>query len=474
MLAGMVVGRLDPSPWNLGAPLLALAACGPLVPFDGTATEGATTEAGEGPNPSGTNPSGPNPTGPNPTGPNPTSATTSSPQCTYDSDCPYGWSCNAGYCYYDGYCGTCCEGECGNYYECFGNAECPTGYVCQYYYCQQIPMESECWLVALDFQIPVAAGGDVRSLAFVDGNGDAQRDLVVGQAGPLQYVDGATLSVTEIVDTLNAEDIATGDLDGDGDGDILVADGALGGGMRIVQNDGAWTTWVVPNSDFDLDGVDIGDVEADGFPDLWGYSDTNGTLFVSNPGGWMFGEPFFVLDASTSLAVGNVDGDDFADTAVYSYQPYVLLQGAAFNAYGLWDGSSRAERIVTLGNFNGNGADDLVTLQSVNGVTITTSWSDPVIESQPFHTWWQYPASEAVSVDMNGDGYVDIVAAAAGYPITIAYGAPEAPPDVVNCVQYVNSPISAATLAVGDMTGDGRSDIAISDGVSVTVLAQSG
>ncbi len=471
----MVVARLDPSPWNLGAPLLALAACGPLVAIDdaGTDSASATSEA-EGPSPSGTNPSGPNPTGPNPTGPNPTTATTSSPQCTYDSDCPYGWSCNAGYCYYDGYCDTCCEGECGNYYECFGNAECPTGYVCQYYACQGIPMENECSLVVLDFQIPIDTGGDIRSLAFVDGNGDALRDLVIGQAGPLQYVDGATLSVTQIADTVNAEDIATGDLDGDGDGDILVADGALGGGMRIVQNDGAWTSFIVENSDQDLDGVDIGDVEGDGLPDLWGWSDTTGTYFLSNPGGWMFGEPWLVLDASTSLAVGNLDGDGLSDTAVYSYQAYVMLDGTGFSTYGLWDGSSRNERVVTLGNFNGSGNDDFVTLQSVNGTTIATSWTDFVIESQSFHAWWQYPVTEAVSADMNGDGYVDIVAAAAGYPITIAYGAPEAPPDVINCVQYVNSPISAATIAVGDITGDGRPDIAVSDGSSVTVLAQSG
>jgi hypothetical protein len=49
-----------------------------------------------------------------------------------------------------------------------------------------------------------------------------------------------------------------------------------------------------------------------------------------------------------------------------------------------------------------------------------------------------------------------------------------APPDVINCVQYVESPVAAGTIAVGDLTGDGRPDVAITDGMSVVVLAQSG
>src|SRR5690348_9000122 len=112
----MGMARLDPSPWNLGAPLvgmIALGACGPLVPIDDTAgndesTSNSTT------NGSGPNPTGPNPTGPNPTDTNPTTMTTSPGSC-YEVPCPPYYHCENGSCVYDG-CyyqdGGCCYDTC--------------------------------------------------------------------------------------------------------------------------------------------------------------------------------------------------------------------------------------------------------------------------------------------------------------------------------------------------------------------------
>ncbi|HWB75176.1 MAG TPA: VCBS repeat-containing protein [Nannocystaceae bacterium] len=480
----MGMARLDPSPWNLGAPLvgmIALGACGPLVPIDDTSgndesTSNSTTNGSN----SNTNPTGPNPTGPNPTGPNPTTITTSPGGC-YDVPCPPNYHCENGYCVYDG-CyyddggccyDTCCGFECGWYGECYSNVECPSGYFCEYNYCQGAPQEPECAIVTLDFQIPIPGGGAVQSLAFVDANGDAQRDLVIGQAGSVQLVDGASLSVSDIDAGVNAEHLATGDLDGDGDGDIAMANAAVGGGVRILMNIGGWLPVDIAGGTQNLTGIALGDVEGDGFPDIWAWSSSEGTYIYFNSDG-MVSSAQGVFDIATSLAVGNADGDGLQDTALYSYQPYVLTDGAAFNAWGLWDGSNRTERIITMANFNNSDYDDIVVLQAVNGITLSSSWAGPVIESSPYHSWWATTVTDAVSSDMNNDGYVDIVASAAGSPITIAYGAPEAPPDVINCVQYVASPITAAVTAVGDITGDGRADIAVSDGVSVFVMAQSG
>jgi hypothetical protein len=480
MLASMGMARLDPSPWNLGGPLMAIAACGPLVPVDdagGTDTTDVTT-VGEGPNPTGPNPTGPNPT----TSPTTTVAMTTSPSC-YDVNCPPGYHCQNGYCVYDG-CyyadggdccyDTCCGFECGWYGECYSNGDCQTGYFCEYNQCVGAPAEFECAIVSLDFQIPIDAAGEVLSLAFVDGNGDAQRDLVIGQTDAVKYVDGASLSVTQISAGVDARYMTTGDLDGDGDGEVALSAGAVNGEVRILLNDGAWTPIDIGAWPSYLLGLAVGDVEGDGFRDIWAWSLTDGTAVAFNYGGAMFAEPQGVFDVSSSLAVGNADGDGLDDTAVYSYQTYLLTNGPAFDAWGLWDGASRSERIVTMANFNATEYDDVVVFEAVNGVTLVSSWAGPVLESSAYHSQWPTTVTAATPADMNVDGYVDIVGTAAGYPISIGYGAPEAPPDVINCVQYVASPVSAAAVAVGDITGDGRPDVAVSDGTSVVVLAQSG
>lgn len=480
----MGMARLDPSPWNLGAPLvgmMALGACGPLVPIDDSAGNDESTSN------STTNGSGPNPTGPNPTGPNPTDTTpttiTTSPGGCYDVPCPPNYHCENGYCVYDG-CyyddggccyDTCCGFECGWYGECFSNGDCPSGYFCDYNYCQAAAQEPDCAIANLEFQIPIPmTADDVLSLAFVDGNGDAQRDLVVGSTGSVQVVDGATLSWTPANEGVDGRYVTTGDLDGDGDGDIVIADGSVSSQVRILQNDGVWTPIDIGGWPTYLRGVALGDVEGDGFRDIWGWSPNNGTAVALNYGGGMIAEPWFVFDVASSLAVGHADGDGLEDTALYSYQTYVLTDGSVFNAWGLWDGSNRSERIVTMANFNASEFDDIVVLEPVNGVTLVTSWAGPVIESSAYHSWWPTTVTAATSADVNADGYIDIVATAPGYPIAIAYGAPEAPPDVINCVQYVESPVSAAMAAVGDITGDGRVDVAVSDGFSVYVVAQSG
>jgi hypothetical protein len=475
MLGTMVMARLDPSPWNLGAPLLVLAACGPLVPFDDGGTDSsasASTSDDEGPNPSSTSPSGPNPTGPNPT-----TVSTSTVQCYGDQDCPPNYRCQDGYCYYEGYCkdGTCCSPECGWYYECFSNAECPAGYACTYNQCNPVAAESDCSLVALDFQIPIALEGGVLSLAFVDGNGDAARDLLIGQAGAVQHVDGATQMITTIdAGSVYPQDIAAGDLDADGDDDVVVVDGSVGGGMRVLLHDDGWTPLEIGESAQNLAQVALADIEADGFPDIYGRSESNGTFVAFNSGPGSIDSAQYVFDPATSMAIGNLDDDGFDDAVIHNYSTYALLNGTAFSLYGLAEQTGRERRVVAVGNFNGSSPDDVITLQAVNGVGLASLFAGFAPETSPYLSWWQVPVERAVTVDVNADGYDDVVGSAYGYPLAIAYGSPLDQIDVINCVQYVDPPIPVALFAVGDMTGDGRPDVAVSDGAQVIVLAQNG
>ncbi|MBC8073980.1 MAG: VCBS repeat-containing protein [Deltaproteobacteria bacterium] len=469
----MVMARLDPSPWNLGAPLLVLAACGPLVPFDEGETDSSTTQSDDddGPNPS-TSPS----TTINPSTTNPTSVTTSTGECNGPQDCPPGYSCSpAGYCYYDGYCydGTCCSPECGWYYECFSNYDCPSGYACQYNQCNPVDLENECEIIGLGANALIPTNGGVVSLEFFNGNGDAQRDLLVGQGGGLQHIDGASFQITSLESgKVTPWDIAVGDIDADGDEDVVMVDGSVGGGMRMLVNDGAWSPLTIPFSEQNLEHVELADIEGDGAPDIYGRSSTNGTFVAFNFGGLSFSDAQYVFDPSTSLAVGNLDDDGLDDAVLHSYTTYALLNGAAFNLYGLYDQTSRSQRFVTAGNYNGSSPDDVITLQQVNGVTLVNAFVGYAPNSSPYITQWGWPVQRAVTVDMNADGYEDIVASAPGAPLMIGFGTPSGGPDLIDCVQYINPPLDIYVLAVGDMTGDGYPDVAISDGTDLAVMAQ--
>lgn len=474
MLPGMVMARLDPSPWNLGAPLLALAACGPLVPFDEGETDSSATESGndtQGPG-SNTNPGTTNPGTTNPG----TTMTTSSPQCNGPEDCPPGYSCSpSGYCYYDGYCndGTCCSPECGWYYECFSNWDCPVGYSCQYNNCNPIEAESECAVVSLDAQIPIPLAGGVMSLAFMDDDGDAQRDLVVGRTGSIQVVDGATLAVTDIlVADIYPWDIVTGDVDGDGDQDIVWIDGGQGGSMRVNLNDGAWSTVNVSGSAQSLQQIELADIDGDGRPEIYGVSSSNGTFVAFNDGVTPFSNAEYVFDASSSLAVGNLDDDGQDDAVLHSYSTYALLGGLSFELYGFLEQTGREQRIVTAGNFNGGSPDDVITLQGINGITIASAFVGYAPSSYPYLTYWSWQMERAETADINGDGFDDVIGAGAGTPLMVAYASSIGGVDLVECVQYVNPPLDIYMLASGDMTGDGVLDVAVSNGDAIVVMTQ--
>ncbi|MFO0633645.1 MAG: VCBS repeat-containing protein [Nannocystaceae bacterium] len=318
----MMVGRLDVSVWNLALPLALAAGCGPQVGVadgdgdgDGSGTSVTATDTGT-------------------TGPG--------PQCNDSSDCGYGYECVAGHCEYECFCGCgsappppenrfrCAEG---GYYECYSDYGCDPNEECVGYVCMP---RAECPSTAIELHtelsLSFAAGGPPRALAYagssstllvlqdtqvvgVDENGavpwidagvpvsamtagfvdgDTDLDVVLAQSGETPVLQlwrgfaGGSFIASEPVElALEPQELALGDLQGDGAVDVVVRDAqgiwiAIGdgngglGAPSLLRAGGAAAMALL---DADGDGVhDLAYADDGGFGLVWGSEQTHSML----------------------------------------------------------------------------------------------------------------------------------------------------------------------------------------------------
>jgi hypothetical protein len=460
---------LDTSVWNLGLPAAGMAmliGCGPIVGIGETDGETDTADSTDS-DPSTSPETGPSTTSPSTTSPT-TTATTSPTECFYDYDCPPGYRCDNGQCYYEGCADGCCDDGCcyefGCYTYCNYSTDCQPGYQCHYNMCEVLQQEDACESVPFGIAFDIPVGGGVSSLAFIDADGTADRELLIGGDGlTLARVDGTTQQIAE---GTYPYDLAVEDIDADGDRDIVMADGNSGG-ARVLVNDGAWTQIELSGTGF-IESVVVADVYNDGFVDVIGASSGEGVFVWRNDGPGLWSDAEYVWDASYSVAGGDLDGDGYDDIISHNYTTYALVDSLQ-SVYELYNGTWGYLRQLGVGNFNGQGDLDVITTEWGNGGAVVTSFVGPVLQSSGFiATWWPYYVEVVEVADVNLDGYSDLIGG--GPQLSIGFGGPEPDADTIVCLASIPTPITPYRVAAGDMSGDGRPDLAISDGGSVHVM----
>ena len=238
---------------------------------------------------------------------------------------------------------------------------------------------------------PFGTGSDKSySVAVGDLDNDGDLDLVVGgrQEQNVVYLNdgaghfdwaGATRDFGSGAD--DTMSVALGDVDDDGDLDIVV--GNLREQNAVYLNDGAghfdWpgSTRTVGSGVDASYSIAVGDVDGDGDVDLaiangeW-FSDTQNTVYLNDGVGnydWTGAVRHFGTGSedSRTVALGDVNGDGYLDLAVGNHitQNVVYLNDGAGNY--AWSGSARNygtgsddTRGVTLGDLDGDGDLDLV------------------------------------------------------------------------------------------------------------------
>jgi len=227
--------------------------------------------------------------------------------------------------------------------------------------------------------------GLATGIAVGDVDGDGDLDALVGIADPCvgkqnrlflnrgtgEFSDGTATRLPPVLD--NTSGVALGDVDGDGDLDAFVANGGSPGGQnRLYLNSGSGvftdaTATHLPAAVDDSSSVALGDVDGDGDLDALVGGLPNALLL--NGGAGVFANAAAtnlptLLDFTLAVALGDVDGDGDLDA---------VLGTVAQNRLYLNDGSgvftdataanlpavSDPTRAVALGDVDGDGDLDL-------------------------------------------------------------------------------------------------------------------
>ncbi len=300
----------------------------------------------------------------------------------------------------------------------------------------------------------VASAGDV--------NGDGFADLIVGSLAGVVHVHAGgpfgaaqrptmTLLPPPGANRFSYAVASAGDVDADGYGDVII--GSQGGPVWVylggpVGIDAGRMRTIAPPADAPLFGTAIafaGDINADGYGDVIIGSQTAQRAYV------YIGSALGLEPAPTSVltgpvpnadfgyavaCAGDVNNDGFADVAVDDGAPsragYVFLgsrSGVIARAYPL-GAPSRPEGFLSsisgAGDVNGDGFADVIgSLGSRGPDTALLAFGDATAIGGPRRSLTGSGAGGAYAVagagDVNGDGFDDVLAAAANRSAVYVY-----------------------------------------------------
>ncbi|MCI1188057.1 FG-GAP-like repeat-containing protein [Hymenobacter sp. DH14] len=164
----------------------------------------------------------------------------------------------------------------------------------------------------------------IEKLALGDVDSDGDLDVIVGAGSRGVNVclnnGSATFGAGRFVGLI-ATQLAVGDMDGDGDLDIVVGDNSTTGLVTIAVNDGqANFTYTSPNLSYyyPITDLALGDIDGDGDLDAVTANDHNGVRLLLNTGTNVLtvGATLPVTDYVPSLALADLDNDGDLDLAI--------------------------------------------------------------------------------------------------------------------------------------------------------------
>jgi hypothetical protein len=311
-----------------------------------------------------------------------------------------------------------------------------------------------------------------HGIAWGDIDGDGDVDLVCGNYALSSTVfrnDGGVLTASPVWSGAGGEStrkIALGDYDGDGDIDLAM--GNYGQANVVYRNDGGTLTsnpvWTSAPTN-DTYSVAWADYDGDGDMDLACGNYRQANTVYRNDGGTLTSNPAWSSTPTNdtyTVAWGDVDDDGDLDLACGNwYQPVTIYRNnnGVLTASPIWSSTpSSGTRCVAWGDYDGDGDVDLACGNSSQSNTIYRNDSGTLTSSPVWSSTPTEPTYEVEWGDLDGDGDLDLACANYVRPNTVYRndgGTLTSDPD------WTSSPLNHTNcLAIGDVDGDGDLDLA--------------
>jgi len=338
------------------------------------------------------------------------------------------------------------------------------------------------WPTPLGLSLPT---NSPSAAAVGDFNGDGIPDLVVNAGGPSQplviFLGNANGTYTSIagpsIFTYSFGPIVVADFNGDGKLDMAVLN-ANSSVVTILLGNGDGTFTIAGSSPASGSGPNqlaLGDFNRDGIPDL-AVTDTstNSVNILLGKGDGTFtvtASPPTVGSSPYAIAVGDFNGDgklDLAVTDTYDDAISIVLGNGdgTFAAATTLHSGSKGSPIVAA-DFTGDGKLDLAvgvagTGGASDSTTVLSGNGDGIFSTPQAGTAASANSISAIHVgDFNADGIIDLVLTdsnAGTFTVFLGNGTGSF---TANTVSLPGSPTFGLTSAVGDINGDGRTDLLV-------------
>jgi hypothetical protein len=359
-----------------------------------------------------------------------------------------------------------------------------------------------------------------NSIAIADINHDGTPDLLVATtidqggennqglaavylgtpATPGTYQPGISFPTTGT----DPSGIAAVDLTGSGWTDLVVSNFGSGNASIFLHdpaNPGKYLAATTLTTGGQPNQVVSGDINGDGKPDLvFADLSSSGNAIVmlqdaTHPGQFLPPLNLSTGNLTPSVAIGDLNGDGLPDVVAADYdingnngQVTVFFQNQASPGTFLTAVTFPAgaqPQAVRIADVNGDGLPDLVVANRGPGSDGTGAPGISVLLQDATHpgtflapvtysTPWG--AIDVAVADLNGDGKPDLAVASLGPAptgaISVLLQNASSPGTFATATSYIafGQPLS---VAIADLNGDGHPDIAVADGYSATVMLQS-